>query len=289
MHTPVTLQQKARGVLQLFRPELPLAAGMCVVLGQLLALGALPALPTVGLGFVCGFSLSASALIINDYFDLAVDRINAPQRPLPAGLLTRPAVMVLGIGTALLGLTAAWALNPVALALSLVVWLIGFAYNWKLKAAGLWGNLIVSTSVASTFLLGGIAVGQVWSGTLWTFALLAFVFDLAEEIAGDAMDAEGDRTRASTSIALVHGRQTALRISAGLFGLVVVLSVLPSIWGGLGLPYLLPIALMDLLIIFFVRRLLGSQTPAEGRWAMRRLYLSASLGLLAFLIGSWLA
>lgn len=283
------LQRKASGVLQLVRPELASAAGMCVVIGELLALGAFPSLRAAGLGFGCGFLLSGSALITNDYFDLAVDRINAPQRPLPAGLLTLPAVMALGIGAALLGLATAWALNPAALGLSVVVWLVGFAYNWKLKATGLWGNLMVSTSVASTFLLGGIAVGQVWNVTLWAFALLAFVFDLAEEIAGDAMDAEGDRTRASTSIAIVCGRQIALRISAGLFGLVVALSVLPSIWGGLGLPYLLPIALMDLLIIVFVRRLLRSQTPAEGRGAMRGLYLSASLGLLAFLLGSWLA
>jgi len=50
-------------------------------------------------------------------------------------------------------LIAAWALGPFALGLSLLVWLVGFVYNWKLKATGLWGNLMVSASVASTFLL----------------------------------------------------------------------------------------------------------------------------------------
>ncbi len=39
-------------------------------------------------------------------------------------------------------------------------------------------------------------------------------------------------------------------------------------------------------ISFFVIRLLRSQTPGAGRRAMRGLYLSGSLGLLAFLIGS---
>ena len=42
----------------------------------------------------------------------------------------------------------------------------------------------------------------------------------------------------------------------------------------------------DVLIIFFVRRLLKSQTPTEGRRAMRGAYLSASLGLLAFLVSA---
>ncbi|MBK9710669.1 MAG: UbiA family prenyltransferase [Kouleothrix sp.] len=289
MQTSTTLKEKASGVIQLFRPELPLAAGMCVVIGELLALGAIPPLKAVGLGFACGFFLAGSALITNDYFDLEVDRINAPQRPLPAGRLSRPEVMTLGIGTALAGLAAAWVFSPLALGLSLIVWLMGFLYNWKLKAAGLWGNLIVSASVAITFILGGIVVGQPWNRTVWVFGLIAGFFDLAEEIAGDAMDAEGDQKRASQSIAIVRGKQTALRISGGLFGLVVVLSFLPIGWGELGLRYLLTISLTDMLIIFFAIKLLRSQTPAEGRRSMRGLYLSGSLGLLGFLLGSFLA
>jgi geranylgeranylglycerol-phosphate geranylgeranyltransferase len=284
MQPPVSFLQKARGVLQIFRPELPVAAGVCVLIGEVLALGVVPPLPALGLGFACGFLLSGSALITNDYFDLEVDQINAPQRPLPAGILTPAEVMTLGIVTALLGLATAAAFGPLAFGLSLIIWLLGFLYNWRLKVAGLWGNLIVATSVGITFVLGGMAVGRPWSPTVWTFALIALDFDLAEEIAGDAMDAEGDWKRGSRSLALVYGRATALRISGTLFGLVVALTLLP--WGVLGLAYSVPILLTDLLIAFFVIQLLRSRTPAEGRNAMRALYLSGSLGLLAFLIGS---
>ncbi len=291
----MTFANKAKGVIQIFRPELPSAAGMCVVIGEVLALGAVPPLPALAFGFLCGFFLSGSALITNDYFDLEVDRINAPQRPLPSGLLTPAEVMGLGLLAGLVGLAAAWAFNPVTLGLSLIVWLMGFLYNWKLKAAGLWGNLIVAGSVAITFVLGGIGVGGStgiapspgWNGMVWLFGLIAFTFDLAEEIAGDAMDAEGDRKRGSQSIAITMGKQIAIRLSAGLFGVVIVLSLLPLIWGGLRVSYWLPIGLMDVLIIAFVVKLLKSQTPAEGRWAMRALYISGSLGLLAFLVGAF--
>lgn len=192
--------------------------------------------------------------------------------------------MALGLVAPLLGLAAAAAFGPLALGLSLITWLLGFLYNWRLKAAGLWGNLVVATSVGITFVFGGIAVGRPWSLTVWSFALIALVFDLAEEIAGDAMDAEGDRRRASRSLALVYGRAAALHISCALFGLVVALTLLP--WGALGLAYRMPILVTDLLITWFVIRLLRSETPAQGRSAMRALYLSGSLGLLAFLIGS---
>ncbi|NTV64166.1 MAG: UbiA family prenyltransferase [Oscillochloris sp.] len=287
MQRPISLAQKARGVLQIFRPELPTAAGVCVLLGEVLAIGTVPPLPALGLGFACGFLLSSSALITNDYFDLEVDRINAPQRPLPAGILTPNEVLVLGVLTTFLGMAAASAFGPLALVLSQIIWVLGFLYNWRLKAAGLWGNLLVAVSVGITFILGGIAVGQPWNPIVWIFALMTLLFDLAEEIAGDAMDAEGDRQRGSHSLALVYGRQTALRISASLFGLVVILTLLP--WGMLGLAYHIPILLTDVLISFFVIELLRSQTPAEGRRAMRGLYLSGSLGLLAFLIGTLMA
>lgn len=289
MQQPVTLKQKLRAVIQLFRPELPFAAGICVLIGELLALGAVPPLRVLGPGFMCGFFRSASALITNDYFDVEVDKINAPQRPLPAGLLSRSTVMALGLLAALIGFAAAATFNPLALSFSLIIWLMGFLYNWKLKATGLWGNLIVATSVAATFILGGIAVGQVWNRVVWIFGLIAFFFDLAEEIAGDAMDAEGDQKRASKSLAIAHGKQAALRLSGILFGIVVMLSFLLIVWGGLRLPYLLIILLMDIPIVYFVIKLLKSQTDVEGRRLMRGIYLSGSAGLLAFIIASLLA
>ena len=281
------LLNKIKGLIQLFRPELAFAAGMCVVIGELLAAGAFPPLRAIALGFACGFFLSGSALITNDYFDLEVDRINAPQRALPAGLLPPVAALVAGIAAGLVGLAAALALNPFAFAAGGVVWVIGFLYNWKLKATGLWGNLIVSASVALTFVMGGIGVGQAWNRTVWLFGLIAFSFDLAEEIAADAMDAEGDQIRASRSIALVHGKQTALRLAGVLYGCVVVLTLVPLTWDGLGLTYLVPILATDILILFFAAKLLRSRSPGEGRRWIRALYLSACLGLLAFLAGAF--
>ena len=214
----MTIRQKIGGAIQLFRPELPFAAGMCVVIGEVLAQGSLPEISVLLLGFACGCLLSASALITNDYFDLEVDRINAPERPLPSGRVTPSEALALGIGVAVIGLAAALAISPLALAISLVVWILGFVYNWKLKAAGLWGNLSVAVSVGATFVLGGAAVGQTWKPAVWMFALIAFCFDLAEEIMGDVMDAEGDRQRGSKSIAITRGRAFALRLAGSLIG-----------------------------------------------------------------------
>ncbi|NMC85348.1 MAG: UbiA family prenyltransferase, partial [Anaerolineaceae bacterium] len=103
--------RKLRGMLRLFRPDLSVASGVCVLTGQLLALGRLPSVRAMGLGFLSIFMLAGTALVLNDYFDLEVDRVNAPERPLPSGAV-RPAeaLLLTGIAT-LLGLGAAWLLN----------------------------------------------------------------------------------------------------------------------------------------------------------------------------------
>ncbi|MGB8983401.1 MAG: UbiA family prenyltransferase [Anaerolineales bacterium] len=277
------ISKKIKGAIQLIRPELPLAAGVCVVLGEILALGRLPPLRELLLGFTCGFFLSGSALTLNDYFDIEVDRVNAPQRPIPAGLLTGRDALLLTALVALLGLSAAFLLDPLAFTVGVIFWVIGVLYNWRYKAYGLWGNLMVAASVGVTFILGGIAVGQPLNKIVWFFGLIAFLIDLAEEIAGDAMDIQGDRKRDSKSIAIVLGREAALRITASLFIVVVLLSYAPFVFGWLGVLYVLMVCALSPVVVLFTIRLLGSRTPEEGRAAMRGIYLSILLGMLVFI------
>jgi geranylgeranylglycerol-phosphate geranylgeranyltransferase len=130
-----------------------------------------------------------------------------------------------------------------------------------------------------------MAVGEPWNRIVWCFAWMAFFIDLGEEIAGDAMDIEGDKKRGSRSIAILRGRNIALALSGSFFGLVILLGLIPVVFGWLGTSYLLLILLTDILIILYTRRLLMSKTSEEGRKAMRGIYLGALFGLLASIMG----
>jgi geranylgeranylglycerol-phosphate geranylgeranyltransferase len=255
------------------------------VLGEIVALGGFPPLREAFLGFVCGFFISASAIVLNDYFDLEVDRVNSPDRPLPAGLMTPADAIWLTVVTGVIGLAAALLLSIPAFLLCAFFWSIGCLYNWKFKEAGLVGNLMVSANVGFTFILGGMAVGQPWNGIVWCFALMAFFIDLGEEIAGDAMDIEGDKKRGSRSIAILKGREFALRISRVLFSLVLLISWIPFRAGWMGTSYLILIVITDALIVVFTIRLMQSRTSEEGRKAMRGIYLGALFGVLAAILG----
>ena len=277
---------KAKAVHDLVKPELPVAAGVCVVVGEVIASGALPDVTILILGFLVGFFISGTAMITNDYFDLEVDRVNHPTRPLPSGRISAKEVMILALLFSAAGLVAAGLLGPVAFALAQIMWIISNLYNWRYKETGLFGNMMVAFCLSQLFVLGGVAVGRLDNPMLWTFAALVFVFDLAEEIAGGAMDMEGDRKRSARSIALLYGRENALRLSGLLFGLFVLISMIPFLMGWLGSSLLFVFVPMNLAILYFASRLMASRRAEDGRKKIRQLYLSTMIFVIGFIAAS---
>jgi len=276
--------KKIKGLIKLLRPELPFAAGICVIIGEILALGYLPTFKEMILGFIWGFFLSGAAMILNDYFDIEVDKVNAPERPLPSGLVSKNEVIIFTGIITFLGLVASFYINRLAVILYIIFWIIGFLYNWKFKEKGLFGNLFVSSSVAVTILLGGIVVSTSLNTAVIIFSLMVFIFNLGEEIAADAMDIEGDKMRDTRSVAILIGRKNALFISFLLFLVFIGLSSLPYFSGTLGLNYLIIISLTDLVVLTLAVKLLKNPSIKLGRKYIRQLYLSALTGLLLIII-----
>jgi geranylgeranylglycerol-phosphate geranylgeranyltransferase len=192
-------------------------------------------------------------------------------------------VLLLSGAVTLAGLSIGFLISPAALLLALLVWSVGFLYNWRGKKAGLPGNLMVSFSVGMTFIFGGLVVGQPWAVSVWFFALLAALINLGEEIAADAMDAAGDRQTGSRSLAVTLGPETALKISAAIFLFAVIASLLPFFLGWLAWIYLPPILLMDGVILYSTRKLVDAGSGNRRKY-IRWIYLSALAAFLSFLL-----
>ncbi len=274
---------KLKGLFSLIRFELPLAAGICVVLGQVFALGYFAPVVLTLTAALSVFFISASILVSNDYFDIETDKINAPQRPIPSGLVSPAQALALAIFLLLAGLLLSLKISLDALLFSIGLTIIGLLYNRKFKKHGLLGNLMVSFSVGMTFVFGGLSVGMPFNKIVLFFAVIAALVDLGEEIAADSMDVKGDILIDSSSIAIKHGKEKALRISAFIFVLVILLSVIPFLLQWFNIIYLLPIAVMDLFIGYSTFKLVNSKDE-EGRKYIRLLYLGATFGLVVFLI-----
>mgnify|MGYP005845513805 CR=1 FL=1 len=275
--------KKLKGLFSLIRFELPLAAGICVVLGQLFALGYFASLYLTLTTALSVFFISASILVLNDYFDIETDKINAPHRPIPSGFVSPTEALALAIFLLAAGLILSFTISISALLFSIGLAIIGLLYNRKFKRHGLLGNLMVSFSVGMTFIFGGLSVGLSFNKVVLFFAVIAALVDLGEEVAADSMDIKGDLLIDSNSIAIKHGKEKALRVSAFIFVLVILLSLIPFLLHWFNIVYLIPIAVMDIFIGYSTFRLIRSKNE-EGRKYIRLLYLGATFGLLVFLI-----
>lgn len=277
------VMKKIVGLFRLLRFELPFSAGICVVMGQLLALGKFASISEITLGFFSVFFISASILVLNDYFDIETDKINAKDRPIPSNLVTRSEALLLTIILLSTGLVQSYFISIVAIICSIILLIIGFLYNWKFKRNGLPGNLMVSFSVGMTFIYGGISVGLHFNKMVWFFGIIAALIDLGEEIAADSMDIKGDILINSNSLAIKYGRDFALRISGYIFLIVILLTSVPFILNWFPIVYLLPITIMDFAIAYSSLKLLKAKNE-EGRKYIRWTYLGATLGLLIFIL-----
>ncbi|WKZ70852.1 MAG: UbiA family prenyltransferase [Melioribacteraceae bacterium] len=275
--------KKIFGLFRLIRFELPFSAGVCVVMGQLLALNEFATLYGILLGFFSVFFISASILVSNDYFDVETDRINSPDRPIPSNLVTQSEALLFSIFLVLLGLTLSYLINLTTFIFAIILIAIGLLYNRKFKKYGIFGNLLVSFSVGMTFIYGGLSVGLPYEIAVLFFGVIAALIDLGEEIAADAMDIKGDLLIDSNSIAIKYGRTTALTISSMIFSFVIILTIVPFVLNWFTLEYIIPIAIMDFAIGYSTIRLLKSKNE-EGRKYIRWIYLGATAGLIVFII-----
>lgn len=127
---------------------------------------------------------------INDVFDLPIDLINRPNRPLPSGSIpVKSAALtftILMAGGVVLSFGAGWIPFLIALFAGLSL----FLYSIKLKAIPLAGNLVVGVLTAVTFISGGVIVGNI--GKTIVPAIFAFLFTVSREIFKDIEDISGD-------------------------------------------------------------------------------------------------
>src|SRR5260370_28326302 len=81
--------------LTLIRPPNTIMIGLAVIIGEAIALGKLPGVPEAVFGFLTASLMMAGTMVANDVYDVEIDKVNSPQRPLASGTVkTRSAVLL---------------------------------------------------------------------------------------------------------------------------------------------------------------------------------------------------
>jgi geranylgeranylglycerol-phosphate geranylgeranyltransferase len=286
----------------LMRPGNAAMSGIGVLIGVLVARpvwGSEPFAWTTALAAVlAGFLITAFGNVVNDIFDVEVDRRAHPERPLPSGAMT---VRQAAGFAALLAVVGWWeafvaAGLPLLLFASINTLLLAlYARYWK--GVAVLGNVIVALLVASTFLFGAFAMDGAFRpewGHLWALAAMAGLVTWARELAKDLEDAPHDvdrRTLAQTHPGAARGVAMVTTLAAVALAAATFLPdpprllAMPASWSGSGVPFLpdrvmllwrVGIAAASLVFLWALRSL------REAGVAQRRLKLGMLIALLGY-------
>ncbi len=202
--------------------------------------------------------VAAGGNVFNDFYDIAVDLVNRPDRAIPSGRLSRSIAglwgwVLTGAGLAI-GFWVDVSLGIMASGVGVLLWL----YNKILKRTYFWGNLSVAVCGGAAFIYGGFAVGKISSSFIP--AIFAFLIHLAREIVKDIEDIAGDLTSGAKTIPIVSGTRVALIISAVVLIALALSTPLPYYLGDYSSKYLIIVTItvsLPLLVIstFMIRGL----------------------------------
>jgi geranylgeranylglycerol-phosphate geranylgeranyltransferase len=259
--------------------------GAAVVIGETIALGGFPGFYEALLGASTAIFLMAGTMVINDYYDLEIDRINRPEKPLPSGVIKPPHAIILGFTACGLGLAAAASLNASSLLIALLALLLMLYYNTRGKRTGLLGNVVVSTCIGLPFIYGGAAVGKI-TFTLLLFSLISFTANLGREVTKGIVDIEGDRVGGVRTVAVQYGPKVASKVASIFYLTTVVLSPVPLVFGLVGRRYIPLVLVSDIGFIASTFSLLRKFSSEDAERIKNMVLIWMFIGLIAFLAGS---
>ena len=263
-----------------------LMIGLAVIVGETIALGTIPPLFPLLLGFLSAFLLLAGTMVLNDIQDIEVDQINSPDRPIPAGRVMIREAYVFSILLSAAAVIASLFLGVWPLLTALAALVLMAYYNTKGKKTGILGNAVVSVNVALPFLFGGLAVNNFGRPLLFIFFLLAFLANMAREVAKGISDIAGDSSRGIRTVAANRGPRVASQISAALFVVAVALSFLAPILDKTVSVYYYPgVALADLGFLYSSYRLVRDPGAKTVHSIKTQVLLWMLLGLVGFVMG----
>jgi 4-hydroxybenzoate polyprenyltransferase len=237
----------ARAYLDLGRPFTLVAPALGFISGALTAVGAAPRehgtaalLVAPILGSLMAATLNAGNNALNQIYDLDIDRVNKPKRPLPSGRLSVAQAWRFTVITYVASLLLAWLVAPGGR--HECFWLVAiavvctFAYSvppLRTKRLGIWANVTIAIPRGTLLKVAGWSSVKTMAGVEpWYIGAIFGLFLLGATTTKDFADMEGDRLGGCRTLPIQFGvRRAAWMISPSF---VIPFAMIPAgAWVGI--------------------------------------------------------
>jgi geranylgeranylglycerol-phosphate geranylgeranyltransferase len=181
-------------------------------------------LPVV-IGALMAGVLNAGNNAINQIYDLAIDRVNKPKRPLPSGTLSLGEAWVFTVVAYVLAWVLAYFVAPVGAHECLWIVLVTSVLTWvysapplRTKRHGIWANITIAIP-RGVFLkvAGWSAVKTVMGPEPWYIGSIFGLFLLGASSTKDFADIPGDQADGCRTLPILYGVKRAAWIISPFF------------------------------------------------------------------------
>ena len=272
-------------LLSLIRPINSFMIGLAVVVG--IAIGS-PDMLFSRLsiyGFITGFSISSYSMIINDIYDIEIDKVNQPERPLAKQIISINSALSLSLILLLIGLTSSLLISYYNIIITAIFSILSWFYNIWGKKQGIIGNSIVASSMSIPFIFGGVITGNI-SLLVWSISLIAFLSGMGREIIKTIADVEGDKIKGIKSVSIQFGSRNAMLIACGFIIISILISFIPVYLNLIQIYYIPLLILTDLILLYSVFILSKNYSKSESLKVKKLILYAMLFGLITFLANS---
>lgn len=227
---------KVKAAIEILRPINALMGCLTVIIGILntrvgISLDRL--ILNIILGVITYFFIAGSGMVINDIYDIEIDKINRPERPIPRGAITLKQAKILFGGTLFFGVFIS-IIHSLILELGLLnvivaafFGFIGWFYAKWGKKTGLFGNIVTSIGFSIGWIYGSILNSLVLPIYIYYFFLASFFGLLSREVIKGCEDIEGDKDARVKTLALQIGIKKSIYVSIIFAAIGIIFYILP--------------------------------------------------------------
>ena len=237
------------------------------------------------LAALAGAFVAAGANAINDYFDIEIDRINKPTRPLPAGILSAGQAKKMWLLASTIGIGLNLFLNMPAFIIASVAVAALYFYSSYFKRTVLMGNVLVGAMTGMTFIYGGAVAGSMKRAVFP--ALFAFLSNFGREVIKDMEDMKGDEAKGAMTFPIRCGIRPARRVVVVTMLLLVLSTAAAALWNAYNLYFIWIVLPLDIVFLIIAAVLRISASERQMHRLSTVLKICMMLGLIGIIAGSF--
>jgi 4-hydroxybenzoate polyprenyltransferase len=213
-----------RLLLEFSRPFTLVAPALGFASGAVTAYGAAPrepwhpdliVYPVIGLTMAAVLNAASNAL--NQIYDLEIDRINKPKRPLPSGRLSMHAAWVFTAAAYAVALVLAWLVAPAGrhecfwiVVIATAITVLYSVPPARTKRLGIWANVTIAIPRGVLLKVAGwSSVKTIMGSEPWYIGAIFGLFLLGASTTKDFADMEGDARGGCRTLPIIYGVKRA--------------------------------------------------------------------------------